>query len=100
VSALPAHKGRRIPADLKEDLALYARSASAEGTGAGEIARRLGVSAPTVRRLLRSAPRGALLAVGTVELASPPLRVMVPGGLVVEGLDVDGVAALSRALTS
>ncbi len=96
----PRAGGRRFPPELKAELAAFARSEAAAGVRVAEIARSLGVSAPSVRRWLDSAPTGTLVAVGTVELASRPLRVTLPGGVIVEGLDVAGVAELSRALTS
>ncbi len=101
VSSYPREGGRRFPRELKAELASFAQTESAAGASVAQIARSLGVSAPSVRRWLDSAPGAAtLVAVGSVEVPARTLRVTLPGGLVVEGLDVAGVAALSRELTS
>ncbi len=100
VSRYPRDGGRRFPPDLKAELTLFARAEAEAGISAAQIARSLGVSGPTVRRWLVSSPPGTLLAVGSVEMPTRSFRVTLPGGVVVEGLDLAGVAELSRALTS
>jgi transposase-like protein len=99
---VPPGPRRRFPPELRAELAVYARERLAQGVSQARVASELGVSAPTVARLGgRAAPR-ALVPVRVVEDDAPPrvaITVRGPCGLVIEGLDVAGVAALLREVS-
>lgn len=104
VSALISGPRRRYPPALLGRIEAYARTRCAQGVSKAQICREVGISSPTLVRLL-SAEAGTLrrvrVAGDTVaerEPASASLTVRGPGGIVVEGLDVAGVAALMREL--
>lgn len=99
LAELPTGRERRIPEQVRDWITTYARRQMAAGQSRSAVAAELGVSDPTLVRLLRrSSPR--LLPVHVA--AGPEIRgglvVRGPGGLVIEGLDVDGLIALIRGL--
>jgi hypothetical protein len=64
------------------------------------LARRLGMARLTLERILKAAPPPfvPVRVVGESEQRAP-LRVHGPRGIVVDGLDISGVAELVRALS-
>ena len=104
VSALTAGAQRRYPAQLRSRIAEYSRDRIEAGVALSRVCSELGVSHPTLVRILdgRPAPmrrvRVARTKAAKIE-SRVALVVSGPGGLVIEGLDVDGVAALVRALS-
>lgn len=104
VSALVSGPQRRYPPALLGRIEAYARARRAQGASNAQICREVGISAPTLVRLL-TAEAGTLRRVRVAGdtaaegmPASVSLTVRGPGGIVVEGLDVAGVAALVREL--
>jgi hypothetical protein len=105
VDGLTAGPQRRYPARLRRRIVAYAEQRVREGVARARVGAELGVSDPTLTRLLGVAARGHRLRPVRV-LADAPAsstreKVVVrgPGGIVVEGLDVAGVAALLQALS-
>ncbi len=106
VSALTAGAQRRYPAKLRERIAEYSRDRLKAGVGLTRVSAELGVSHPTLVRILdeKLAPLRRVRvarpkAAKDEPAATEALVVRGPGGLVVEGLDVEGIAALVRALS-
>lgn len=105
VARLTAGSRRRYPAVLRRQIAHYAQSRLAEGVLRSELVDELGVSDPTLARLLEEArpePRLRPVCVVPEAQARPsrsPIVVRAPGGIMIEGLDAAGVAALLRALS-
>jgi phytoene dehydrogenase-like protein len=100
---------RRYPGRLRRQIADYAQVRMAAGASRALVVGELGVSDPTLSRLLADeAPRPRLRPVRVVAdpgpatpqgaAASAMLTVRAPGGVVIEGLDVGGIVALVRAL--
>jgi transposase-like protein len=102
-------RGRRrpgYPSDLKALAKQYTELATDAGRTRQQIARSLGIDPNTVRawagpRKEKKAPQG-MRRVEVVETAEPRpknnLVVRGPNGLTVEGLDINGVVQLLRAL--
>ena len=105
VSALVPGPQRRYPPVLLRRIEDYARERRAQGASRAQICREVGISSPTLVRLL-TAESGTLrrvrVAADTASEVVPPalgsLTVRGPGGIVVEGLDIASVAALVREL--
>ena len=94
---------RRYPARLRRRIADYARNQIETDVSLTQVSSDLGVGHPTLIRLLEEAPprmrRVRVAAPSRVTAdSSAALVVRGPGGIVIEGLDVDGAAALLRAL--
>ena len=100
LSRLPKGRRRRIPVDLRQRLAVYARRRMGEGASRLVVATELGVSDPTLVRALRqkSPPALAPVHVSEPEGAAGPITVRGPGGLTIEGLEMEDVVALLRGL--
>lgn len=102
LAGLPTGRRRRIPDQVRGWISDYARSQVAEGRSRSAVAKELGVSDPTLTRLLRQAtPPPGLLPVQVMDEVGVGGAVVVrlPGGLVVEGLDVHGLITLIRGLS-
>lgn len=96
-------RGGRIPRELRDEIAEYARARRTEGIGMREIAAEVGVSPESIRRWT---------AAGWGETAKAlPVRVraeevddeggivvVTPGGVRIEGLDVAQAAELAHRL--
>jgi hypothetical protein len=106
VSALATGGQRRYPEKLRARIAEYSRARLKAGVGLTRVSSELGVSHPTLVRLLDEKP----IAMRRIRIARPKategksaateaLVVRGPAGLVIEGLDVEGVATLVRALS-
>jgi hypothetical protein len=93
--------GRGYPVEIRERAAAFVERRRREGASEGAIGRELGISPMTFRRwVARRSSSGFVLA--TVDAARPtPLGVVVhgPRGIRIEGLDLDGVAALLERLS-
>lgn len=102
IKTLPPGQGRRLTPELRARIGRYADRRSGEGASQSAIAREVGVSKPAVARAVASL-RKALVPVRVVAEPVVALRsqaiVRAPGGLSIEGLDVEGIAALVRALS-
>src|SRR5262245_42091715 len=92
-------RGRgRYPVEAREGVA-DGKSRGREGATVHRAARELGIPMPTLQAWTRSAPAFRRVMVeATVPSVPPRLIVRTPSGLVIEGLDVAGVAELARAL--
>ena len=103
VSALAAGGLRRYPAKLRSRIADYSRERIKAGTAVSRVCSELGVSHPTLVRILdeKPAPMRRVRVVRSKVTQEEPRELVVrgPGGLVIEGLDVEGAAALLRALS-
>lgn len=104
VSALRAGAQRRYPVVLRSRIADYSREQIEAGVTLTRVCSELGVSHPTLVRILDERPAP----IRRVRVARPrktkpesrtTLVVRGPGGLTIEGLDVEGVAALFQALS-
>ena len=99
----PRHRGARVPPALRAAIAAYARDERAGGASCGAIAARLGVSAESIRRwvrtrLARDGMAGGLVPVHVVSEAARTLTVWSPSGYRVEGLSIEETAELLRRL--
>ena len=106
---------RRYPTKLRREIASYARVRLAQGVARATVCEELGVSSPTVVRILSEAEtRRSGAATREAVAGSPairPVRVVAeaidsrrlvvrgPGGVVVEGLDLAGVVSVLRGLS-
>ena len=98
VEELPPGPMRRYPARLRMSIASYARAYIADGGSQTRVCAELGVSPPTLSRLLDDA-RPTLRPVRVIEAAEPARAVVGRGpGIVIEGLYIEGAAALLRGL--
>lgn len=99
LSMRPRGPGRRLSTEAKRRVALYAQRRATEGATLRQIAREVGLGAETVSRVLERTTRPALVPVRVVE---DPQRAQVivrgPGGLTIEGLGLEELAALLREL--
>jgi hypothetical protein len=98
VSSLSPNKQlRRYPPELRARLASVVRAHPE--LSVGSLARRMDMAQATLERIVQTT--SAFVPVRIVDEPSPPasLRVHGPRGIVVEGLDVAGVAELVRALS-
>lgn len=91
----------RLPRELRQRCERYAAERAAAGVAKQVIASELGVSAMSVQRWLRvpMAMASAMVPVRIVAPAAPPAAdrrviVVTPGGLRIEGLDLDAVCML------
>lgn len=102
IAALPTRR-RRFPPALRASLRAYVKREVAGGASRSRVAASLGVSQPTVSRLLAEGALATLLPIVVVEEqpAPAPKSIVVrgPHGLLIENLDLDGVAELIRALS-
>lgn len=102
VNSLRGGPQRRYPAKLRAQIAEYAHARLAAGAKRSHVVAELGVSSPTLVRLLaqqRPAFKQVRLSAEPqpVQPRSGALVVRAPGGLVIEGLDVASLAQLLRA---
>ena len=100
----PNHYRRRYPAELKARITAHARAELSRGTHLRRVATLLGMGFQTLERFLEEERPAALLPVRVIDpvtVARAPPRLMVRGGcgVTVEGLDLEGIAALLRALS-
>lgn len=88
------------PEELKRDALACWAARKADGASEAAAAAELGIPALTLSRWRRAAaaPRFLPVVVEPAVAASPQLVVRGPCGLLVEGLDLDGLAQLLRRL--
>ena len=106
VPYLPLDSGARPPPEVRALVAEYLRSERSVGTTCPELAGRLGISVPTVKRWLqaeRMAPEGAPLVRVEFQGTEPtlPTRSLVlisPTGFRVEGADAAQIATILAQL--
>ncbi len=98
LATLVAGRGRRLPDDLQRRIYDYARDRLAAGTPRSQIGAELGVSGPTLVRLLRKRRFRTVRVTATPEPEAARAVVRGGHGVVVEGLDISGIAALLREL--
>lgn len=105
VAQLSVGGQRRYPARLRARIVEYCRDRLQEGVSLTSVSSELGVSYPTLSRLLKEPERPRLrrVRISAPQAAASDVRAAVvvrgPSGIVIEGLDVAGVAALVRALS-
>lgn len=103
IGRLRAGSQRRYPEPLRRRIVEYARLRLNAGIRVTEVCAELGVSHPTVSRMLGDAPapmrrvRLARPSTSGEQPATPVVR--GPHGLVVEGLGIEDVATLFRTLS-
>jgi len=92
----------RYSASFRRDAIAHARARIADGVSVARIARDLGLRPKSLQVWLRAKPRLALRRVRVVvppQSPDPPVVVITPAGVRVEGLDLDGAAKLLRLLS-
>ena len=110
ISSLARGRQRRYSTKQRRMIGAYARERIAGGSSRAQISKEIGVSDPTLVRLLEqdNAASGRLRPVRIVEEPGPIAEagsamttpvVRGPAGIVIEGLDIASIAALVRALS-
>jgi len=102
LSDLPKGGHRRFPPELREALAAYVAARSSSDVSNKKLAAELGVSHPTIAKLRGKVPLRGLVPVQVIAegaAGSSLVIVRAPGGLVIEGLDVAGMASLIKAMS-
>ena len=99
LAARPKGPGRRITPEVRHWIACYAHRRAAEGASRVGVAREVGVSDETLVRVLKAEPADELVPVRVALESSCSPTVRGPGGLTIEGLDIEGLAGLIRALS-
>jgi len=94
----------RFPESVRRDALAYARQQRVAGASLPRIASDLGLAANTVERWLKIAPKKKLLPVSVrdarpADKSKAALVLHAPGGVRVEGLDPQTLAAILRALS-
>lgn len=94
-------RGAKLPEDLREEIADYARRRRERGGRVRDIAVEVGVSRESIRRW-SSTSSSAKATVVPVRIrpdhAATQLVVVTPGGVRIEGLDLEQAAELVRRL--
>jgi hypothetical protein len=103
LGAIPRGRGRRIPAALRARVIAWTAARRRRGAGWRELARELGVPAGTLTRWLAPRPAHAsVVALRPVAVSAapvrPPLTLVAPGGLRIEGVTIADVIAILRGL--
>lgn len=102
IRTLESGTARRYSPELREHVVDAVHALRREGASYKSISTKLGVSLETVRRMHQSEARTPVQAVAVeIEEDAPAVgvRVVHPSGVRVEGLDVEQVATLLRALS-
>ncbi len=94
---------KRYPKELGQKIERYGRARLAAGASQTAICEELGIGSPTFKRLLvggnkESVPLKRVRIDNRIGAATASLTVRGPNGVVIEGLDLNGVADLLRAL--
>lgn len=99
----PKKPGRWIPPDVRRRIGRYARSRITAGVSKTQVATEVGVDSGTIVRYMRLeddiAEQFLPVRVPVRTPNASTVTVHGPSGLTIEGLDVDGIAALVRALS-
>lgn len=105
IAKLAGGAQRRYPPELRGIIADYCRDRVQSGVPLTGVCSELGVGHPTLVRMLEEAKAPQLrrvrvaVAKSAEREAATALVVRGPGGIVIEGLDLEGVAGLMRALS-
>lgn len=105
VAADRASVGRAYPPALRRAVVAYAEVARARGDSIASIAESIGLPSITLQRWSRAAASSPFRAVvvepAALPAAAPSSSIIIhgPGGLRIEGLDLDSVAELLRRLS-
>ena len=99
IAALPRGPNRRLPTGLRQRITAYVHEQVDGGRSRGVISEELGISIPTVRRLLNEKRPAKMVPVRVTPAAASSITVRGPSGLVIEGLGMEGLVALIRALS-
>lgn len=103
IGQLPAGRGRRYSASLKQRALAAARSGRAAGETWAYLGEEIGIPADTLQRWDEEAGQVSFKPVALVadpmSSADREIVVVTPGGFRVLGLDVGGAAALVRKLS-
>lgn len=97
-------RGKRFPKDLQCRAVDYYRARTQQGSFLSEVARELGLPPPTLRRWVLDAPppqseaRGVQRGQLSIQPGSGAPVLVGPGGLRIEGLDLESLAQLLRRL--
>jgi hypothetical protein len=102
IAAVQRRRRRRYPAKLRARISAWVATRRAKGAWWCDVARPLGVSAPTLKRWAEAAPTTpiALRPVDVIDL--PPagtVTLVSPTGLRIEGVAVADAIAILRGLT-
>ncbi len=107
---LKAGPQRRYPVTVRREIARYARGRLSQGASRSAVCRELGVGSPTVEHILDetkvpperdttdSATLRPIRVISSGGGGTQRLLLRGPGGVVVEGLDLDGVVNILRGL--
>ncbi len=104
VSTLRTGAQRRYPPELRSEIADYSRERVECGVALSRVGSEIGVSHPTLLRIVDEMPprmRRVRVARPRATQLEPRVSIVVrgPAGLVIEGLEIEGVAALFQALS-
>ena len=99
LSAMPKGKRRRFTPELRRLIGRYARDRVAEGASRRAVASELGVGDRTLSQALNAASTETWVPVRVTAESPSSVRVHGPGGLLIDGLNIEGIAALIRALS-
>jgi hypothetical protein len=89
---------RRYPAEARKLAIAYAKARGREGAKPHRAARELGIPMQTLQGWSRPDATFRRVTIEPAAAAPPRLIVRTLSGLIIEGLDVAGIAELSRAL--
>ena len=96
-------RGRKFPKHVQSLGAEYARTRRAAGESWQTIAEAMGIVSPTVKRWVEDQELASAKPFHRVAVMEPSRRpsyaAVLPGGLRVEGLELDAIIALARALS-
>ncbi len=95
----PKGPGRRIPPEVRCLIARYAQRRVSEGAAQAKIAKEVGVCGQTLCNALKRERADMLVPVRVLNSAPASATVRGPGGLTIEGLDIEALAELIRALS-
>ena len=99
LAAIPGGKRRRLTPELRELVGQYARDRVSAGISRVKVASELGVGQRTVTQALNAESTAPCVPVRVTAGSSSSFRVHGPAGWVMDGLDVESLAALIRVLS-
>ena len=99
ISQVGVGPGRRVPPELKAHVSSYAKGRRAQGTSYAAIGRELGLAEQTVQRWCAGTSRPAMVPVEVVAEGRSGIALVAPSGYRVEGLSLDELVSLLRALS-